>query len=101
MVYIASMASRADGIGDRRWIVLGEDGRFVSLSRATDPSEGEIARAEAALRAQGLAGWLAIMAGSPYATRTPSLLMVRPLADPKGNFDAASEAFRAARANAA
>jgi len=101
MVYIVPMASRADGIGERRWIVLGEDGRYVTLGRATDPSEEEICRAESSLRRQGLAGWLAIMAGSPHSARTPSLLMVRPLADPKGTFDAAAEAFRAARATAA
>jgi hypothetical protein len=90
-----------NGTCDRRWVVLGEDGRFVTLGRATDPSEGEIANAEAALRAQGLAGWLAIMDGSPYATKMPTLLMVRPLAEPKGTFDAAAEAFRTTRGCAA
>ncbi len=80
--------------------MLSEDGRFVTLGRATDPSEQEIARAEVVLRAQGLAGWLAIMGGSSYSSRTPSLLMVRPLADPKGTFDAAAEAFRSLRADA-
>lgn len=91
------MQSRPNGISERRWIVLGEDGRFVTLGRATDPSEGEIARAEESLHAQGLAGWLAVMSGSPYATRLPTLLMVRPLADPKETFDAAAEAFRIAQ----
>jgi hypothetical protein len=91
------MQTSPNGIGDRRWIVLGENGKFVTLGRATDPSEGEIARAEESLRVQGLAGWLAVMSGSPYATRSPTLLMVRPLADPKGSFDAAAEAFRIAQ----
>jgi hypothetical protein len=91
------MNMRSRGIGDRRWILLGEDGRFVTLGRATDPSEGEIDRAEQALRAEGLAGWLAIMSGSPYATAVPTVLMIRPLANPTGSFEAAAEAFKAAR----
>jgi hypothetical protein len=95
------MKGKLASTGDRRWVVLGEDGRFVTLGRAADPSEEEIGQAEAALRDQGMAGWLAIMAGSPYASRTPTLLMVRPLAQPKGTFDAAAEAFRTARATAA
>ena len=77
--------------------MLGEDGRIVTLGRATDPSEEEITQVEASLRSQGLAGWLAVMSGSPYAKPGPTLLMVHPLADPKGSFDAAVEAFRIAR----
>jgi hypothetical protein len=46
------------------------------------------------LRDQGLAGWLAVMSGNPYSARTPTLLMVRPLAAPKGSFNAAAKAFR-------
>jgi hypothetical protein len=74
--------SSVDDIADRRWIVLGEDGRFITLGRATNPSAAEIIRAEDGLCAQGLAGWLAIMSGSPYLARPPTLLMVRPLAAP-------------------
>jgi hypothetical protein len=42
---------------ETRWIVLGTDGRHVSLGR-TEPSETEIATANDALAAQGISGWL-------------------------------------------
>ena len=82
---------------DRRWIVLGTDGRYVTLGRATDPSESEIRHAEEALRAQGSSGWLAIMSGSAYAERTPELMVVRPLAEPQVTFEEAVSAFRELR----
>jgi hypothetical protein len=44
---------RARQDGERRWIVLGTDGRHVSLGRDSDPSPEEIEAAEAALLAQG------------------------------------------------
>ena len=81
-------------LGDRRWVVLGTDGRYVTLGRATDPTESEIRRVEEALRAQGSSGWLAIMSGSAYAKRTPDLMVVRPLAEPEATFDEAVTAFR-------
>ena len=90
----------ADDTADRIWIVLGEDGKFVTLGRATSPSEAEISRVEDGLRAQGLAGWLAVMSGSPYLARSPTLLVVRPLAAPKGRFDADARTFRAVRRRA-
>ena len=51
---------------ETRWIVLGTDGRHVSLGR-TEPSEAEIAIASDALAAQGLSGWLARMQGEYYS----------------------------------
>lgn len=67
------------------------DGRYVTLARAADPSEAEILGAEAALRRQGLGGWLAVMEGNPYAGPLPTLLEVRALASPAGSFaDAAA-----------
>ncbi len=48
-----------------RWIVLGADGRHVSLGR-TEPSEAEITAANDALAAQGLSGWLVRMQGEYY-----------------------------------
>ncbi|MCA3311101.1 MAG: hypothetical protein ING03_16855 [Roseomonas sp.] len=50
---------------ETRWIVLGTDGRHVSLGR-TEPSETEIASASDALAAQGLSGWLARLQGNYY-----------------------------------
>ena len=81
---------------EKRWVVLGEDGRFVTLGRASDPSEVEIQAAEEGLRAQGLAGWLAVMAGNPYEGALPRLMEVRPLAAPSGSFTDASNACVAA-----
>jgi hypothetical protein len=48
---------------ESRWIVLGTDGRHVSLGRS-EPSEAEVASASDALAAQGLSGWLARMQAS-------------------------------------
>jgi hypothetical protein len=83
--------------GERRWIVLGEDGRHVTLGRHSDPSPDEIAQAEAGLAAQGLAGWLAVMEGAYYQRGKPSLMMVRPLCSPERPFAKAVDAFQAAR----
>lgn len=81
---------------ERRWIVLGTDGRYVTLGRASDPSEQEVRGAEEALRAQGLAGWLAVMEGSPYVGVVPRFMEVRPLAGPQVAFeDAAAACARA------
>jgi hypothetical protein len=62
--------------GERRWIVLTEDGRHITLGRYTDPSPEEIATAEAGLAEQGLSGWLAVMKGNYYERVQPSLMMV-------------------------
>lgn len=83
--------------GERRWIILGEDGRHVTLGRHSDPSADELAQAEAGLAAQGLAGWLAVMDGGYYLKRTPVLMMVRPLCNPQRPFADAVDAFQAAR----
>ncbi|MCA3416210.1 MAG: hypothetical protein INF84_16555 [Roseomonas sp.] len=45
---------------ETRWMVLGTDGRHVSLGR-TEPSATEVATTSDALAAQGLSGWLARM----------------------------------------
>lgn len=82
---------------EHRWIVLGVDGRYVTLGRHTDPTPEEIAAAEAALRAAGQQGWLAVMRGRYYSREAVELLMVRPLADPAEVWDAAVGAFETAR----
>jgi hypothetical protein len=81
----------------RRWIVLGEDGRYVTLGFHSDPSPDEIVKAEAGLAAQGLAGWLAVMEGAYYQHRKPTVMMVRPLCNPQLPFAEAVDAFQAAR----
>lgn len=83
--------------GERRWIVLGEDGRHVTMGRHSDPSPDEIARAEAGLADQGLAGWLAVMEGAYYERSKPSLMMVRALCNPQRPFAEAVDAFQTAR----
>ena len=82
---------------EARWIVLGIDGRHVTLGRHTDPTEEEIAAAEARLAAQGLAGWLVLMKGGYYAQGKPSLMMVRALANPARVFEEAAGDFEAKR----
>jgi hypothetical protein len=87
---------RPDGSSDRRWVIVVEDGRYSTLGRATDPTATEIREAEDGLRAQGLAGWLAVMSGSPYGPRLPTLMEVQPLASPRSTWAAASSACLAA-----
>lgn len=80
---------------ERRWVVLCTDGRYVTLGRTSDPSEEELRGVEEALRAQGLAGWLAVMEGNPYVGAVPRLKEVRPLAGPAVPFaDAAAACAR-------
>jgi hypothetical protein len=57
---------------EQRWIVLGADGRHVSLGR-TEPSEAQVKAASDALAAQGLSGWLARMQGDYYSRRKVTL----------------------------
>ena len=86
---------RTDGSSDRRWVVLAEDGRYVTLGRATDPTASEIDTAEAGLRSTGLRGYLAVLSGSSYGVEPPQILLVRPLAGaPSEGFPAACKAFR-------
>ncbi len=82
---------------ERSWIILGEDGRHVTLGRSSDPSNVELAQAKASLAAQGLAGWLAVMDGSYYMRGSPNLLMVDPICNPRRSFADAVAAFHIAR----
>jgi hypothetical protein len=68
----------------------------VTLGRASDPSDEEVRSAEEALRAQGLAGWLAVMEGNPYVGAVPKLMSVKPLAEPLVAFEDASSACASA-----
>ena len=89
--------SLLDPSRERRWLVLGEDGRHIWLGRATDPSEEEIVDAERALKSAGQAGWLAVSEGVYYGTGRLSLLRVRALADPTGSWDDAVSRFQTTR----
>jgi hypothetical protein len=85
---------------ETRWIVLGTDGRHVSLGR-TEPSEAEIATASDALAAQGLSGWLARMQGDYYSRRKVTLEPLQRIgAEHDADWQAALAAFLAARCRA-
>jgi hypothetical protein len=82
---------------ENRWILLGGDGRHVSLGR-TEPSEAEIATASDALAAQGLSGWLARMQGEYYSRATVTLELLQRIGTPHdADWQAALAAFHAAR----
>ena len=84
----------------QRWIVLGADGRHVSLGR-TEPSEAEIATASDALAAQGLSGWLARMQGEYYSRRGMTLEPIQRIGiEHDADWQAALAAFHAARQRA-
>ena len=82
---------------ETRWIVLGTDGRHVSLGRG-EPSDAEVRTASDALAAQGLSGWLARMQGEYYSR---GKISVEPLegigAAHDADWQAALTAFHAAR----
>ncbi len=85
---------------ETRWMVLGTDGRHVSLGR-TEPSEAEIATASDALAAQGLSGWLARMQGDYYSRRKVTLEPLQRIGiTHDADWQAALAAFHAARQRA-
>ncbi|MFM7303082.1 MAG: hypothetical protein ACKO4X_07125 [Alphaproteobacteria bacterium] len=82
----------------QRWIVLGTDGRHMSLGRATAPTDIEIIGVNDALTAQGLSGWLARMQGDYYSRRKVTLEPLRPIgADHEADWQAALAAFQRLR----
>jgi hypothetical protein len=82
---------------ESRWMILGADGRHVSLGR-TKPSETEIATANDALAAQGLSGWLARMQGDYYSRATVTLDPLQRIGTPHdADWQAALAAFHVAR----
>ena len=91
------MSARAQ----RRWIVLGQDGRHVTLGRAAPPSAEEIAAASTAMAAQGLAGWLATLDGDYWGRGRVTLAPVQTIGTAAAlDWPAAVAAFDAARRNA-
>jgi hypothetical protein len=85
---------------ETRWIVLGADGRHVSLGR-TEPSEAEVASASDALAAQGLSGWLARMRGEYYSRGKVTLEPLQRIGIAHdADWQAALAAFHAARRRA-
>ncbi len=83
---------------ERRWIILAQDGRHVTMGRAAPPSEAEVEAAATALAAQGLAGWLATLDGNYWSRRRVTLASVQTLGDSATlDWSAAVAAFDAAR----
>ena len=88
-------------VAERRWIILAQDGRHVTMGRAAPPSEAEVEAAAAALAAQGLAGWLATLDGNYWSRRRVALAPVQMLGDGATlDWPAAITAFEAARQRA-
>jgi hypothetical protein len=86
-------------MGEKRWIILGTDGRHVTVGRHSDPSPEEIDGVEAKLRSQGLSGWLAVTDGRYHGSGQMRVLAVRPLAAPPPEaWESAVAAFMARRA---
>ena len=82
---------------ETRWIVLGADGRHVSLRRS-EPSEAEVMAASDTLAAQGLSGWLARLQGEYYSRRKVTLEPLQRIgAAQEPDWQAALSAFHAAR----
>jgi len=82
---------------ERRWIILGDDGRHATVGRHSDPTEEELARASDALRANGQGGWLAVTEGRYHSRDTLSVMMVRELAPARVSWPTAVAAFLSAR----
>ena len=83
---------------ERRWIIIADDGRHVTIGRLIDPTEEEIAAAAEALSRQGLGGWLAVMEGDYYQPRLAvGLLEVRQLGFPKTSWIEAKQQFQRTR----
>ena len=82
---------------ETRWMVLGTNGRHVSLGR-TEPIEIEVLAASDTLAAQGLSGWLARMQGEYYSRRRVTLEPLQRIgADHEADWELALAAFHAAR----
>ncbi len=83
---------------ERRWIILAQDGRHVTMGRAAPPSAAEVEAAAMALAAQGLAGWLATLDGNYWTRRRVALAPLQTLGDGASlDWPAAVAAFDAAR----
>ena len=78
---------------EKRWIVLADDGRHVTIGRHTDPSEDEIVRAGEGLQANGVGGWLAVTEGVYYSAGPLSVMMVREIAPARQTWEGAVGAF--------
>jgi hypothetical protein len=85
---------------ETRWIVLGRDGRRVSLGRS-EPSDAEVLAASDTLAAQGLSGWLARLEGDYYSRRKVTLEPLQRIGIAhEADWEVALTAFQTARRRA-
>lgn len=84
---------------DPRWIIMTEDGRINLIGRHTEPSQAELDRAEMAMEAAGVRGWVAIMDRSAYAPGQPEFTPVKEMRSPVVTFQEAVARFAAAVEN--
>ena len=82
---------------ETRTIILSDDGRHVTLGRASEPSEAEVAAAGASLAGLGVGGWLCTMTGVYYGRRKVTLACIREVAAPRADFATAEAAFHVNR----
>jgi len=93
--------SQGPNFVERRWIILAQDGRHVTMGRAAPPSDAEIEAAVGALAPQGIAGWLAMLDGKYWSRRCVALAPVQILGNGATlDWPAAINAFEAARQRA-
>jgi len=86
---------------ERRWIILAQDGRHVTMGRAAPPTDAEIGAAAAALVAQDMFGWLATLDGNYWTRRRVALAPVQILGDSAAlDWPVAITAFEAGRQRA-
>ena len=84
---------------EKRWLVIAEDGRHVTLGRHTDPTEEEIAVSGERLDEMNLAGWLVVSEGGYYRRHNVSLLLVRPITKKTADWVEAQSRWQAIREN--
>jgi len=88
-------------LASRSWIVLGQDGRHVTLGRAAAPTDEESVAASEALAAQGLGGWIVPLDGNYWGRGSVTLAPVNTIGVATDlNWPAAVAAFEAIRRTA-
>ena len=83
---------------EKRWLIVAQDGRHVTVGRHTDPAPEEIERAGLSLDELGIAGWLAVSEGIYHSGGEVVLLMVRRITEMNGRWEDAERAWHEIRA---
>ena len=78
-------------------IIMADDGRHVTVGRASQPTEEEIVSAEATLADMGMGGWLCRMSGAYHDRSDVTLTRLRALGAPSIPFEVAETRFLAMR----